>query len=250
MGPPVILIMGLGFTLEMWFRVLPALASSFRVILFDNRGVGRSTVPRGPYSIRQMARDTAAVMDAAGVSAAHIVGASMGGMIAQELTLSYPERVRSLLLACTTHGGFLSRWPEFRHRTPGMGWAKGDRLVRERDAIPMLYAAGTPRELIEEDIRLRCCCPWSSQGFFSQLAAVLVWSSYLRLPRIHVPTLVVHGDEDHLIPPVNGRVVAKRIPGAAFQTVERAGHVLTTDQPELCAEMMVEFLKRQTVYVP
>src|SRR5689334_5742139 len=102
-GPPVLLIMGLSFTLEMWFRVLPPLLQGYRAIVFDNRGVGRTGVPAGPYWIPQMARDAVAVLDAAGVENAHIMGASMGGMIAQELALSAPERVRSLVLGCTSH---------------------------------------------------------------------------------------------------------------------------------------------------
>src|SRR5437868_6273715 len=107
-GPPVLLIMGLSFTHEMWFRVLPSLASQYRVIVFDNRGMGRSDVPRGPYSIPQMARDARAILQAAGISSAHVVGASMGGMIAQELALCFPDSVRRLVLACTTHGGLFS----------------------------------------------------------------------------------------------------------------------------------------------
>lgn len=243
-GPPVVLIMGLSFTLEMWFRVLPALVASYRVILFDNRGMGRSSVPRGPYSIRQMARDTAAVMDAADVQNAHILGASMGGMVAQELALSFPHRVRSLLLACITHGGFLSRWPVLSRLPRGIPWSKSERIDRERSAIPLLYADTTPIERIEEDLHLRCSCQWTGQGFLNQLAAILVWTSYRRLPRIQAPTIVLHGNQDRLVPPVNGRVVAKRIPGAQFRTIENAGHVLTTDQPEICTELLLEFLKQ------
>src|SRR5437764_6088044 len=82
-GPPLLMIMGLSFTHEMWFRVLPSLGSQYRVIVFDNRGMGRSDVPRGPYPIGRMARDAYAVLQAAGVEAAHVLGASMGGMIAQ-----------------------------------------------------------------------------------------------------------------------------------------------------------------------
>src|SRR5579863_1621527 len=103
-GPPVLLIMGLSFTHEMWYRTLPGLGG-YRTILFDNRGMGRSSVPSGPYRIQQMARDAAAVLTAAGVESAHVVGASMGGMIAQELALLAPRRVRTLLLACTTFSG-------------------------------------------------------------------------------------------------------------------------------------------------
>ncbi len=243
-GDPVLLIMGLSFTLEMWFRLLPALTPSHRVILFDNRGMGRSSVPRGPYSIRQMARDASAVLKAAGVEQANVIGASMGGMIAQELALNHPGRVRSLILGCTTHGGFLSRWPDISKRPRGVKWAKTDRLERERVIVPMLYADTTPIERIEEDLRIRSECQWTSQGFFNQLAGILLWTSYRRLPRIRVPTLVVHGDQDRLVPPVNGRMVAKRIPGAQFKIIENAGHLLTTDQPEVCVQMMVEFLAK------
>ncbi len=244
-GDPVLMIMGLSFTLEMWFRLLPALIPSYRVILFDNRGMGRSSVPRGPYSIRQMARDAAAVLDEAQIERAHVIGASMGGMIAQELALNHPTKVRSLILGCTTHGGFLSRWPDFSRRPRGMKWSQTDRLAREQAIIPMLYADTTPIERIEEDIRIRHQCQWSSQGFYNQLAAILPWTSYRRLPRIKAPVLVVHGEQDRLVPPVNGKVVAKRIPGAQFRLIENAGHILMTDQPEVCTEVMFEFLKNQ-----
>ena len=105
-GEPILLVMGLSFTKEMWFRLMPALVPGHRVVVFDNRGMGRSDAPGGPYSIRQMALDTMAVMDAAKMPRAHVVGASMGGMIAQELTIRHPERVISLMLGCTTYGGF------------------------------------------------------------------------------------------------------------------------------------------------
>src|ERR1700748_2689937 len=112
-GMPMLLIMGLSFTHEMWYRLLPTLTERYRVILFDNRGMGRSSVPNAPYSIPQMARDAAAVLKAAGASAAHVMGASMGGMIAQELALRQPKLVRSLILGCTTHSGLFGRWPDF-----------------------------------------------------------------------------------------------------------------------------------------
>src|SRR6185503_20953113 len=104
-GDPILLIMGLGASLEAWDRTAPVLASRYRVILFDNRGVGRSDVPPGPYSLEMMADDAAAVLDAAGVQAAHVYGASMGGMIAQEFALRHPTRVRKLILGCTACGG-------------------------------------------------------------------------------------------------------------------------------------------------
>lgn len=241
-GPPVLMIMGLSFTHEMWFRVLPWLAAQYRVIVFDNRGMGRSDVPRGPYSIRQMANDARVVLQAAGISKAHVVGASMGGMIAQEFALSFPQCVHRLVLACTTHGGLFSKWPDFTHRPRGIRWLQGGALEREHGLIPLLYADRTPRERIEEDLRIRCACQWCYQGFLSQLAGILAWSSYRRLSRIDVATLVLHGEQDRLVPPQNGKVVASRIPGAQFRLVPEAGHMIMTDQPELSTEIVLKFL--------
>jgi pimeloyl-ACP methyl ester carboxylesterase len=101
------------------------------------------------------------------------------------------------------------------------------------------------RELIEEDLIIRSRCCWTREGFFKQFGAILLWSSYLRLPRIRVPTLVVHGAEDRLIPPENGRTVARRIPGARFIVIPNAGHVMMTDQPERCLAEIMKFLKEQ-----
>ncbi|MBV9611647.1 MAG: alpha/beta fold hydrolase, partial [Acidobacteriaceae bacterium] len=241
-GPPVLLIMGLSFTHEMWFRVLPNLLPRYRTLLFDNRGMGRSDCPRGPYSIRQMAADAVAVLDAAGLSSAHVVGASMGGMIAQELALTYPERVRSLVLGCTTYSGLLGKWPHFRHVPHPLQWPRATRLDRERALRSLLYAEATPTERIEEDLAVRCGCTWTYKGFLNQLAAILRWNAYRRLPRIQVPTLVIHGAEDHLVPPHNGRVIASRIPGARWELIPHAGHILITDQPERTTRLLLDFL--------
>jgi pimeloyl-ACP methyl ester carboxylesterase len=104
-GEPLLLIMGLSLSSKSWFRTIPALSKQYKVIVFDNRGVGVSGKPNSPYSIELMADDAKAVLDAAGVESAHIYGISMGGMIAQRLALKYPEVIRSLILGCTTSGG-------------------------------------------------------------------------------------------------------------------------------------------------
>ena len=244
-GQPILMIMGLSFTIEMWHRLIPELARHYRLIMFDNRGMGRSDVPKGRFSIGQMANDAVAVMDAAGVSAAHVLGASMGGMIAQELALRFPNRVCSLMLGCTSHGGLISRWPSFHHRPRKAAFSGSDRIARERSLNDLLYAETTMRELIEEDLMIRSKCCWTQEGFLKQFGAILLWSSYLRLPRIRVPTLVVHGAEDRLIPPGNGRTVARRIPGARFKVIPNAGHVMMTDQPERCLAEIMNFLKEQ-----
>ncbi len=244
-GTPVLLIMGLSFTHEMWFRILPVLSSRYRAIYFDNRGMGRSDVTRGPYRMKLMAQDTAAVLDAAGVSAAHVIGASMGGMIAQELALRYPHRVLSLLLGCTSYGGLLARWPSLSHAPRELPLGADARMSREAALIPLLYSPSTPLETIQEDLHIRATCNWTYRGFWAQFGGILLWNAYLRLPRIKVPTLVVHGEEDRLVPPANGRVVAQRIPRARFELIPKAGHMLLTDQPETCVALMLEFLANQ-----
>lgn len=240
--------MGLSFTHEMWFRVLPVLAARHHVIVFDNRGVGRSDVPPGPYRIAQMAQDAVAVLDAAGVPSAQVAGASMGGMIAQELALSYPKRVTSLLLACTSHGGLLARWPHFTCLGTRLFPAAG--RDRRLSWVPLLYSHSTPKERILEDIGVQCGCACTRKGALNQFAGILLWSSFRRLPRISVPTLVAHGSKDRLIPPSNGETVASRIPRAQFRLIPNAGHLLITDQPEICTELMTDFLERHACLTP
>jgi pimeloyl-ACP methyl ester carboxylesterase len=241
-GEPVLAIMGLSFPLEMWHRTAPALARNFRVILFDNRGVGRSDVPRGPYSIPMMARDAAAVMDAAGLASAHIVGASMGGMIAQELALMFPERVRSLVLGCTWCGGLRAVRPNLRAMPDMRNYHRMTPEEKIRLLVPVLYAPTTPAERIEEDMAIRLRNFPSAKGYYSQLLGTLVWSSFSRLERIHQPVLLLHGDMDRLIPVENARILAKRLPDCRTCIVPNAGHVFTTDQPRLANERATEFL--------
>jgi pimeloyl-ACP methyl ester carboxylesterase len=121
--------------------------------------------------------------------------------------------------------------------------APSTRVERERAVVPLLYSDHTPRERIEEDIELRMNCTWCREGFVRQFAAILLWSAYRRLPHLRKPVLVVHGEQDRLVPIHNGRVLARRIPGARFESVPKAGHVLTTDQPEECSRVMTRFLR-------
>ena len=240
-GPPVLLIMGLGYTSVMWHRTRPVLAQHFRTIAFDNRGVGMSDVPPGPYSIPTMASDAAAVLDAAGVSRAHIFGVSMGGMIAQEFALKYPKRTRSLILGCTSPGG-----PSAVHAESNVIdvlLARGITLEQAREAIlPYIYDAATPREKIEQDVSLRQ--PWlpSPAGYMAQLMAVLAWESYSRIAQIAAPTLVIHGKSDALVPLGNGELIAGRITGAKLVLLDHASHLFLTDQTEAANKEILDFL--------
>jgi pimeloyl-ACP methyl ester carboxylesterase len=244
-GAPILLIMGLGWPSYLWHRTRPVLASRFRTIALDNRGVGQSDVPPGPYSMAMMASDAAAVLDAAGVDRAHIFGLSMGGMIAQEFALQYPTRVESLLLGCTAPGG-----PQAVRAEPA-----ATQLLFARDLSPeefsramnpFIYDPGTPQERIEADFVLRKQWFARPEAYTAQLQAILAWEAYSRLPRITAPTLVIHGENDRLVPPANGKIIAERIPGAQLVMIPHASHILSTDQPEAVHHAVLDFLDAQS----
>jgi len=245
-GEPILLIMGLGYPSDAWHRTRPGLAKSFRTIAFDNRGVGRSDMPPGPYPIALMASDALAVLDAAGVASAHVYGVSMGGMIAQELTLQHPERVRSLILGCTAAGGPAAVQPDPEVRQSLMARAGMPPEQAAEVAIPFIYDRGTPRARIDEDLDVRR--PWFArpEAYTAQLQGILAWESYSRLPQIARPTLVIHGESDRLIPTANGKLIAASIPGAKLVLLPHASHLYQTDQPEASMRAILDFLASVT----
>src|SRR5271168_2922671 len=196
-GEPVLLIMGLGWASPLWHRTRPVLSPKYRTITLDNRGVGRSDVPPGPYPIALMASDAAAVLDAAGVQSAHVFGVSMGGMIAQEFALQYPQRVRSLILGCTAAGGphAVQAAPEVLATLMRQGMTPEE---AKEAIIPFIYDAGTPRARIDEDMVIRMKWYPTPQGYMSQLQGVIGWEAYSRIAQIRAPTLAIHGETDQL----------------------------------------------------
>jgi len=242
-GDPILLIMGLGYAHQMWFRTRPVLDAKFTTIAFDNRGVGASDVPPGPYPIAQMAADAAAVMSAAGVDRAHVYGVSMGGMIAQQFALDFPDRVNKLILGCTASGG-----PNAVRATDEVMKVLMARATMTPDEgaeamVPYIYDASTPRARIDEDLTIRRSVYPTEQGYTAQLQGILAWTSFDRLGEIKAPTLVIHGETDELVPPGNGRLIASRIPGAKLVMIPHASHLYTTDQPEMSDEAILDFLK-------
>ena len=239
-GPPVVLIMGLGCSSALWFRVAPQLAKQHRVILLDNRGVGLTRTPATVvHRVSHMAADVAAVLDAAGERSAHVVGFSMGGMIAQQLAVDAPQRVRSLALLGTHFGGFWAVQPsaDVRHllfSKSRLSSEEGLRAMR-----PYTYARETPDTLIEEDAVVRLANPPTTRGYEAQLYALIGWSVYLDLPRLRVPTLVMHGLQDELIVPANAPILAERIRGAELVELPQASHWLMTD----CNEAVLDALR-------
>jgi 3-oxoadipate enol-lactonase len=241
-GESLLLIMGLGYPSDAWYRTRPVLRPHYRTIAFDNRGVGRSEMPPGPYPIPLMASDAAAVLDAAGCQSAHIFGISMGGMIAQEFALEYPQRVRSLILGCTAPGG--PRAVRSDPEATAMLMSRGE-MTREQAAeaaVPFIYDRETPRSRIDEDIAIRR--PWfpAADAYNAQLQGILAWQCYDRLSQIDAPTLVIHGESDRLVPAGNGRLIAENIRGAKLVILPHASHIFTTDQGEAAHRAILEFL--------
>ena len=160
-----------------------------------------------------MADDAVAVLDAAGIERAHVYGISMGGMIAQELALNHPERVRSLVLGCTASGGPTAIAAEPIVMQTLMARATMTPEEGAEAMVPFIYGS-TPRARIDEDLAIRRRTFPRAEGYLAQVQGIMAWSCYDRLENIHVPTLVLHGDADQLVPPGNGQLLAAKIPGA------------------------------------
>jgi pimeloyl-ACP methyl ester carboxylesterase len=233
-GEPVLLIGGLGLSGGAWWRTVPVLSRRFRVITYDHRGVGRSLSRTHTYTTAAMADDAASVLDEAGVVSAHVYGFSLGGMVAQQLALRHPERVRSLVLGATHPGGALVVAPDrevqsFFRRRPGLpteeaAWA----------SVAYNYSARCRREFgerIAEDIAARLAHPFAPAAYRAQMSAGASHNCFRRLAGLDVPTLVVHGTEDRVIPMRNAELIVDAVPGARLHAVEQAGHLFTTEEP-------------------
>jgi pimeloyl-ACP methyl ester carboxylesterase len=240
MGTPVLLIMGLGLSGGSWWRTVPVLARRLEVITFDNRGVGRSRALLHAYSTETMADDAASVLDAAQVDRAHVYGISLGGMVAQQLALRHPERVRSLVLGATHAGWWHARMPE-----PAVLAFLRERLWMGHEAavlasVPFNYSercrAEHP-ERIAEDVEQRLAHRFVAQAYRAQMWAASLHDCYGRLDRIEAPTLVVHGNHDRMIPVDNGRMIAARIPRAQLIELDQTGHLYPTEEPGIDEEI-------------
>jgi pimeloyl-ACP methyl ester carboxylesterase len=210
--------------------------------MIDNRGTGDSEPIEGRISMADMAADAVSVLDAAGVDSAHVVGASMGGMIAQHVALDHRDRVRSLILACTTAGGRAGPPPWRLLVSTGLrgvlGPVRAGRLV-----APVLYSPATRRdhpERLRDDFQRRLADATPQATFYAQTRAIMDHDTRGRLAELGgIPTLVLHGTEDGLVPTAAGRWLAEAIPGAELKLIEGAGHVLTTDaEPEVAAAIL------------
>jgi 3-oxoadipate enol-lactonase len=245
-GALVLLIPGLGATRVVFDPLVRHLiARGLRPAVMDNRGVGASGRSPGPYSMTQLGADAAAVIAALGVGRAHVLGASMGGMIAQHLALDHPARVDRLVLACTGPGRSHAVKADPENTAKLLGRGARNPADAYRMACQVLYdpvfAAAHP-DFIEGQIRDRARHPVPAAVFQAQRAASWEHDSWERLPQISAPTLVIHGTNDLVMPVGNGRILAERIPGARLVEMEGAGHLLFHEEPEQFADAVANFL--------
>ena len=245
-GHPLLLIHGLGYTRDGWGPARDLLAERFLVISYDNRGLGESDVPPGPYSAAAMAEDAVAVLDTVGVGRAHVVGTSLGGMVAQELVLAHPERVRRLVLVCTTPGASRSfplpeRTQALLREMPTLPPEVARRRAVENALAPDVVAARP--DLVEEVHAYRLAHPPDMSGWQAQAAAGNAFDAWERIAGIATPTLVVHGTQDNVIDHRSSDVLAERIPGARLEKLDGGGHLFFWEQPEWFAGVVREFLE-------
>ena len=244
-NPPIVMILGLSHRIAHWGRLPELLAERLHVVLFDCRGMGASERRDEPYTLADEVGDVLSVMDAAGIDRATVYGRSRGGMLAQEFTLSHPERVSQLILSGTRHGGPGSvgsndRVNHAMNFTPDMtreqifatqneamaspGW-------RERDPDAFAYCLGVDLE-----------APPRRFAVVRQQEAFAGWSSYDRLGEIRAPTLALCGEDDGMVPPENSRQIADRIPGATLRLIPQCGHLPMLEKPEDVRDAVFEFV--------
>jgi pimeloyl-ACP methyl ester carboxylesterase len=236
-----------------WFRILPLLVREYKVIAFDNRGAGRSDKPDIPYTMEMMADDIAGLLDAIGIEAAHTFGVSMGGMIAQNYALRHPDKIISLMLGCTRCGG--------THGIPADSEARGalnPELIeylspeeRTRATLPFIYSRefiDNSPDVIETLIEIIEENPVDPIAYTHQMEAANGHDTYDRLPEIRIPTLVIAGDVDRLIPVENSRIIASRIPGAELAMLEGKGHGFYTEAPDDTCRILIDFMRRNGLF--
>jgi pimeloyl-ACP methyl ester carboxylesterase len=245
-GDPLILIGGFTMVKEAWAVLLKDLTRHFQVLIFDNRGVGGTTVPSEPFTIADMAADTVALMDALDIPSAHVFGVSMGGLIAQVLALDYPARVKKAALGCTTHGGRHAIQPE-KEVMAALGRASDPKVSPEeaiRMRLPIIHSEAFLRDyperveaLVAESVK---CFP-SPKGAAGQMGALGRFNVRDRLGDIRCPVLVVTGSEDRMMPPENSRLLAEGIRGAVLHVIEGAGHGFFHERPEEVSRLLTAF---------
>jgi 3-oxoadipate enol-lactonase len=241
-GPALLLVPGIPAIASDWGPLAERLSSSRRVIAYDNRGSGASTVTPAPYTCAQLAGDAVALLDELGIERADVFGMSLGGMIAQELALGWPDRVSRLVLGCTHCGLEHAARPD---REAGRAFAMetDDWAERMQALAPFAFSAEAGPDLVGPFIEKKSSDVQDPEGYRGQIAAALSHDTYDRLPQIDCPTLIVTGDGDRVIPGASSEVLHERIPGSRLEVVADAGHLFFLERPEESVRLLEDFLR-------
>lgn len=245
-GDPLLMIMGITGSKYHWLGFDKKLKLDFMTIAFDNRGVGKSTAPPPPYTMKQMAADAAGLLDALSIERAHVFGVSMGGMIAQELALSHPDRVRSLVLGCTHFGGTgqIMPPPEVIERAFILAGKGAERAIQDILSVNLTPEFMKKRpEVVAHLIQYGLENRMKRDGFAGQMSAVSDHDTAARLEAIKVPTLVIAGDKDELIPPENSVELAGKIAQARLTLLPGIGHMFWIEAPDDAAHHIAHFIR-------
>ncbi|WP_123534832.1 alpha/beta fold hydrolase [Halosimplex salinum] len=240
----VTFVEGLSYGTWMWNWQREAL-TEYRTLVWDNRGTGDSDEPEGPYTVADMAADLEAVLDDAGVERTHLVGASLGGMIAQRYALDY-DRAESLALLCTMHGGdeavpIPEETQERMLNVPGEYGPAETIRYKMRPAFTEAFWAEHP-EVVDSIVDWRLDTDPSDRAYQWQSGAAVTFDASDRLDEIDLPTLVLHGTDDRVLPVENGRLLSDGIPGAEFAEVEDGGHLFFIERADRVNDALREFL--------
>jgi 3-oxoadipate enol-lactonase len=243
-GEPLLMIQGMSGTHVAWGEpFLEPLRESFDVIAFDNRGIGLSAPIEGAFTIVEMAEDAAGLMDELGLESAHVVGISMGGMIAQELALAEPDRLRSLALGCTYCGGPGSQlMPQENVEILAAGMMSGDRdkAIRASYEVNLSPAFRADESRYAAFHEMATSVPAAKRTIELQAQAIFGHDTSGRLGEISTPTLIVHGTEDGVLPYPNGELIASLMPAARLESLEDVGHMFWWERPERSGELIRE----------
>jgi 3-oxoadipate enol-lactonase len=244
-GAPLLLIHGLGANLTHWGEpFLAALEGDFELLLYDHRGVGRSAPAQGAVTVGGLADDALALLDALGVDDAHVLGVSLGGMVAQELALAAPQRVRTLTLGCTSCGGTQSKPTAaevVQRLTAAVLSRDRERMLRTGFELVVSHGYATDPAHYAAFAEAAERYPATVPALLAQQAALDAHDTYARLRGLRVATLVIHGSDDELMAAINGDLVASLIPGARLERLDGVGHLFFWEQPERSAELVREF---------
>jgi pimeloyl-ACP methyl ester carboxylesterase len=250
MGEPLVLISGIGYDRWQWHKMVPGLAANFTVVVFDNRGVGQTDKPAGPYTAQLLADDVAGLITALGYERAHVMGHSMGGYVAQALALNHPGKINKLILAATNFGG-----PHHIPVTPEamavLTDVKSDPVTRFKNGLGVSTAPGYAEknpDVIEAWLAWRSHNPIDPAAYQAQLAiglALLAESACFegKLKNVLAPVLILFGAHDQVVPPGNAELLAREIPHSTIEILPDAGHFFPIETPQAANNAVVRFLR-------